>query len=247
VRVTSSTATELHLRVSGVTRPYWLVLGQSINTGWKASIDGSGQKLGAPTLVDGFANGWLIQPTGARTVSMTLKWAPQSGENVALLVSALAVAACVALVLWPRRRRSRAMAAAAQTAPPVDLDAPVVTSPFAAAKAVPLVIAAMVGVTYGLVAAILVPQAGFLAIFLGVAGGLTLALVVPRTRGLLGLAVMGFATAAVLYILVRQAAQHFFFGGGWPSEFEPANMLVWTAIVFLGADAVVELVRRLRR
>jgi hypothetical protein len=46
---------------------------------------------------------------------------------------------------------------------------------------------------------------------------------------------------------LRQAAEHFFFGGGWPSEFEPANMLVWTAIVFLGADAVVELVRRFRR
>jgi hypothetical protein len=246
VRVTSSTPTELHLRVSDATRPYWLVLGQSINTGWKASIDGSGQKLGAPTLVDGFANGWLVQPTGARTVSMTFKWAPQTGENVALLVSALAAAACVALVLWPRRRRSRAMAAA-ETTPPAEVDAPAVTSPFAAAQAVPVVIAAMVGVVYGLVAAIIVPQAGFLAIFLGVAGGVTLALMVPRARGLLGLAVVGFAIAAVLYILLRQAAEHFFFGGGWPSEFEPANMLVWTAIVFLGADAVVELVRRFRR
>jgi hypothetical protein len=239
VRVTSSTATELHVRVSDVTRPYWLVLGQSINSGWKATIDGSGQNLGAPTLIDGFSNGWLVQPTGERTVSMTLKWAPQSGENIALLVSALAVAACVALVVWPRRRRSAAVAA--------DLDTPSVASPFAAAQAVPVVIAAMVGAIYGLAAALIVPQAGFLAIFLGVAGGVTLALAVPRTRGLLGLAVVGFATAAVLYILVRQGVERFFLGGAWPSEFETANMLVWTAIVFLGADAVVELVRRMRR
>jgi hypothetical protein len=260
VRVTSSTATELHLRVTGATRPYWLVLGESLNAGWKATIDGSGQKLGTPTLIDGFANGWLVQPTGASTISVTLQWTPQADENVALVVSGLAVAACVALAVWPRRRRAGrprqsdlAMASAPTSVTPAndavtpeDLDTPAIVSPFAGGRAVPAWSAAVVGAVCGLGAAVLVPQSAFLAIFVGVAGGVALALIVPRLRGLLGLAVVGFAAGAVLYTLVTQATEHFP-PGGWPSHFETANVLVWTAIVFLGADAVVELVRRFRR
>jgi hypothetical protein len=59
-------------------------------------------------------------------------------------------------------------------------------------------------------------------------------------------AVVGFSVAAVVYTLVVQATNRFP-SGGWTAHFEQANVLVWTAIVFLGADAVVELVRRLRR
>ncbi len=114
VRVTSETATEMHATVTGATKPYWLVLGQSINKGWKATIDGSGKDLGPSTLIDGFANGWLVTPTGAGTVSVTLRWTPQRGEDIALVVSALAVMATLVLALaragdapGPRRRSWR--------------------------------------------------------------------------------------------------------------------------------------------
>ena len=45
------------VRVS-VHAPSWLVLGESYNRGWQASCDG--HDLGAPTPIQGFANGWKI-------------------------------------------------------------------------------------------------------------------------------------------------------------------------------------------
>jgi len=104
----------------------------------------------------------------------------------------------------------------------------------------------VVGAATGLAAAIVVPPPAFLAVFVGVALFVVLALVVPRARGLLAVAVVGFAAAGAVYTVTRQASQHFP-SGGWPIHFEAANIMVWAAIVLLGADAVVELARRRRR
>jgi arabinofuranan 3-O-arabinosyltransferase len=260
VRVTSSTNTKLHLSVTGVTRPFWLVLGQSINSGWKASIDGSGRDLGPSMLIDGFANGWLVQPSGASTLSVTLRWTPQTGENLMLLLSALAAVACVVLALGPRRRSvgrgappsdlvtpSGATTGAAVSAEiPGQIDAPDLVNPFADSRPVAPWLAGVVAAVCGLVAAAIVVPPAFLAIFVGVTVCVAVSLMVPRARGLLAVVVVGFSVAAVVYTLVVQATNRFP-SGGWTSHFEQANVLVWTAIVFLGADAVVELVRRFRR
>ena len=108
VRVVSQSSTLVHLHITGATHPYWLVLGESINKGWKATVDATGQNLGPSSLIDGFGNGWLVQPNGSATMAVTLRWTPQSKENVALLISALAVLACFVLALVPRRRSRRA-------------------------------------------------------------------------------------------------------------------------------------------
>jgi hypothetical protein len=263
VRVTAASTTRYQLAITGVTQPYWLVLGQSINKGWKATVDGDGKSLGPSTLIDGFGNGWLVKPTGARTMSVTLRWTPQTGENVALLVSALAVLSCLflALVPWRRRRSPRhapervdvAPAAAVSTGSvdtelddPEGGDVPTLGNPFGRARALSPGVAAILAAVCGLVAGVLVPQAVFFEVFLGVAVGVALALIVPRTRGLLSLAVLGFTVGGVIYIISLQASQRFA-SGAWPTHFEQANILIWVAIVFLGADGVVELVRRRRR
>jgi len=260
VQVTSSSSTKIHLRVTGATRPFWLVLGESINTGWKATVAGSGRNLGTSTLIDGFANGWLVQPGAAGPLSITLQWTPQTVEDATLVVSGLAALTCVALALWPRRRRRSRGAhridltaatghvtdtASIEQGVAADLPAPTLVSPFAPGRSVPVGLAATVAAACGLVAAILVPQPAFVAIFAGVIAAVFVSLVIPRARGLLGLVVVGFTAAAVGYILVTQASQHFP-PGGWSSHFEAANVLVWVAIVFLGADLVVDLVRSRR-
>ncbi|HWE69561.1 MAG TPA: discoidin domain-containing protein, partial [Acidimicrobiales bacterium] len=112
VDVTSKTATTIHLRVSGARAPFELVMGQSINGGWTADLHGAGA-LGQPVLIDGFANGWKVTgadlakagPTGSFDV--TLRWTPQTRVNVALIVSALTILACLLMAYLPERLRRR--------------------------------------------------------------------------------------------------------------------------------------------
>jgi hypothetical protein len=117
VAVVSQTATTLHLKVSGITsttEPFHLVLGESINSGWQATVDG-GPSLGSPELIDGFANGWTVEPATVAghvhgdTLSITLRWAPQSLVWIALVVSggALLVVLLVSVLPAPRTRWRR--------------------------------------------------------------------------------------------------------------------------------------------
>ncbi len=96
------------LRVDDATAPFWLVLGQSQNDGWKATVKGAGS-LGSPTLIDGYANGWYVTPTGSGPIEITLSWTPQKVIWIAIGLSALALVGCLALlaVEWARRRSPR--------------------------------------------------------------------------------------------------------------------------------------------
>src|SRR3981189_735085 len=102
----------MQLRVSKATAPFELILGQSVNSGWTASVKGVGS-LGQPVLIDGFANGWTITgadlakggPSGSFDV--TLRWTPQTRVNVALIVSALSILLCLLLAYLPERLRRR--------------------------------------------------------------------------------------------------------------------------------------------
>ncbi len=263
VRLVSSATTSVHVRVTGATRPFWLVLGQSLNDGWQATVDGTGRSLGPPTLIDGFANGWLVDPPAGGTMAVTMRWTPQGPQDVALVVSLLAALASLALVLWPRRRRPPAHAASADKAgaasPPATAGAsatagpdpvgaaPILGNPFADGPATPLWVALPVGVICALVSAVLVPPGAFVFVFAGVGAAVVLTLLVPKARGILGVGAVGFALGGVVYILAHQASGHFGANGSWPSEFEPASLVVWVAVLLLATDAVVGLVRRRRR
>ena len=73
VRVLGSTATSAKLEVEGATRPFWLVLGESLNAGWEATGPG-GQSLGPPQLIDGYANGWYVTPPPGGAFTVTLQF-----------------------------------------------------------------------------------------------------------------------------------------------------------------------------
>jgi hypothetical protein len=82
----------------------WLVLGESFDTGWRATCDG--RSLGAPRVLDGYGNGWLA-PAGCKQVSF--QFAPQSGVNKSYVISAVA-AALILLFLLVGAMRSPAPA-----------------------------------------------------------------------------------------------------------------------------------------
>jgi hypothetical protein len=104
VRVVDSGPDAYDLRVRTDGRPFWLVLGESANPGWEANA--SGGKVGARQVVNGFANGWLVTPRQAGTLTMTLRWTPQRAVWVGIAVSIVAVLVCIALIAlgWRRRR-----------------------------------------------------------------------------------------------------------------------------------------------
>jgi arabinofuranan 3-O-arabinosyltransferase len=247
VVVASQTSTAIQVRVSGLSSgvaPFELVMGQSINAGWAATING--HALGAPELIDGFANGWRIDPARLGTVppggvvTVQLRWGPQARVNIGLLVSLLAILVCLILAFlpWARRRPERP-----GDTIPADGDAPGLASPFDVdGPRLPVGSSVIVGVAAGAVAGVITtPVTGL------VVGVATLvALLVPRLRMLLGLAAVGCVVAAGIYVVARQGSAHIVDNGSWPSEFGLASTLTWAGVVFLGADATVEVVRRWR-
>ncbi len=96
VTVTSSDATAIDATLGVTDDTTLLILPQSLNAGWTASVDGV--DLGPPQLVDGYANGWLVPP-GPADRRIELRWTPQGSINVALGISALAGLAIIALIL----------------------------------------------------------------------------------------------------------------------------------------------------
>lgn len=123
-----------------LTGPSWLVLGESFDAGWRATCNG--HSLGPPTTIDGYANGWLA-PAGCRRVAFT--FAPQAGVNESYVISAVACAAMLILLLVAVvRRRIRLVAGA--TSPIADRIRRPVSLPRAAAVAV--VVSIVVGAIF---------------------------------------------------------------------------------------------------
>jgi hypothetical protein len=244
VVVASQTSTTMQLKVSGVTpgtAPFELVMGQSINAGWVATING--HSLGSPQLIDGFANGWRVDPAtlgGAApggAVTVDLRWTPQARVNLALVTSALAILVCLLLAILPLvRRRTRG----SRDTIPADDDAPQLARLITDGPRTPVAASVIVAVVVGVVAgAITLPVTGIIV------GAVTLlTLRVPRLRVLLAAAAVGCVLAAGVFVVARQGVDHILAGGSWPSEFGWASTLTWAGIVFLGADATVEIVRR---
>ena len=83
-----------------LTGPSWVVLGESFDEGWRATCDGN--DLGAPTPIDGYANGWRAP---ASCANVAFSFAPQHGVNVSYAISAVVIAALLVFLLLFARRR----------------------------------------------------------------------------------------------------------------------------------------------
>lgn len=231
----------LSYRISseGASSPYWLVLGQSLSKGWTATIRG-GPSLGDATLIDGFANGWLIDPAVVGpSVTIDLVWSPQRTVNLALLVSAFWLALLIlaaAVLTWRARRLQTRLGAGLEVPGPVatGLIADGVASPGARLTAIAI--------------------SGALAL---VIGGLPVGLAVtviaglaswrPRGRLLLLLApVAAMGMVVVLYVGL-QMRRRISTGVEWVAGFSIAHELTLIAVFCVVAETLLRFASRIRR
>lgn len=239
VRVVTAGDTSIQITVTRPSGPSLLVLGESINSGWTATLSG-GRALGPPQLVDGFANGWLVTPDefgGRSQATVVLRFAPQTDVNVALAVSAGTGGLCLAILLWPRRRRR-----AHRSSVDHELSKPILQWPWQANSPSSPKRAVAVGIATGVVAGALTSW----WVVAPVAVAVAVAHSMRRGRILLALGSVGLVLSTVVTMLAVQAHRGLAENGGWPSHFGLANSLTWGAVVLLAADVAVELTRRAR-
>ncbi|MFZ6002454.1 MAG: alpha-(1-_3)-arabinofuranosyltransferase domain-containing protein [Actinomycetota bacterium] len=228
------------LRVRGARpgEPFWLTFGQSWNEGWTATAEG--RDLGEPVLVDGFANGWLIEPTSSE-LDVTLRFAPQQRVTIALWGSLIAAIGCLGLVL---RRPSKAPDAAAvpvASGEPQPVSGATVDGPDLPRLAAPR--AALLGMLMTLLGGLLVTP------IVGVLTGLLTVLSANGTlpRRLTVLAAPAAMAAAGGYVVITVVRHDISAGLEWPSELHRAHPIAWFAVLALVVDVVVVAVRGRRR
>ena len=231
VEVVRDGRTHLRVRVSGATRPFWLVLGQSQSRGWQAHIVGA-KGLGGSKLVDGYANGWLITPH-APAFEVAMDWTPQRQVWIAIWLSLAFVLLCVAIVAvtWRRRRGSTARAG--------DADVDVgwrVFSPLTGRARWIAVLAS------GALAAVAVTP------WVGVLVGAATIIITSRARARAVVLVLPAALLGVSgwYIVFEQYRHRYPSVFEWPTLFPHARTAAWIAVLLLAADAVVEVLQRNR-
>ena len=237
VHVDHQSRVSADLTVPSASKPFWLILGQSHNAGWHATVNG--KDLGPSTLVNGYANGWQV-PAG-RNLQIHVEWTPQKVVWGAIGLSVLSVLAALVLIAWPRRSVAGAL---------VDDDSwiPLDARPsmprafrwervFRYAGPVPSKFALI-----GTVAASLV-VGGALT---GLVGGVLLAVVaavalrVPRSRPVLTLGGPVIFAASVGVLGGHQVLSSLPPGFDWPTYFDVVQNPAWIAVLLLVLDAVVD-------
>lgn len=230
VAVVDEGRTSSRLRVTGADRPFWLVLGQSFNEGWQAKADG--KDLGAPTLVDGYANGWRVPAArDGRPIEITLEWTPQRTVWIALGLSAAAMLLCLGIVLAAARGGRHRGAVPEHDDPP---------SLVWATDAAPVsrFAALLTALGCGVFAALVVTP--WLGVLIAVLAGCTLWW--PRWRPLLRILAAAVMLVVALGIPLLQLFRQYPGRFDWAGFFDWLRIPTWFVVLALGADAVIEVV-----
>ena len=232
VGITGQSHNRYVAEVRGATEPFWLVLHESLSEGWHATVDG--RDLGAPTMVDGYANGWLIDPrtTGA-DFTVTMRWTPQGIVWIAIVASGIALLALVAaaLVLWWRDRhggRAAPFGVDGETSP----ELLALASPIgAASRTVVLRDAIVAGVLGGALGGATVGVGALILVALGSSSA--------RGRLVLRLAPVAAFGFTMFWYVAKQWRNRYPMGVEWPDSFARTHAVVLTAMVVLVAETVL--------
>lgn len=197
--IDEQSSTSLKVTVGPSVGPTWLILQQSWNAGWTATADGD--DLGAPVLIDGYANAWLL-PASTTARQIVLDWTPQRSVTIALWLSLAAGVIVLALALGLGRRRNE----------PEDTDG---------SRPIPrLALAAGLGLA-------IVVFAGPLVAVVAVA----IAAATSRWRWLPALVVTSCLAVVGVGISALEWRYDFLAAPDWPSRFGWASPIIWVAVV----------------
>lgn len=207
VEVDASTSTSFELQVAASAEPAWLILRQSWNPGWTATVDGV--ELDPPVLVDGFANGWLL-PASSSPRQIALEWTPQRTMRLALWFSLFAGVGIVALVVADRRRADRRRAV------------PPAAASVARRPSRPVVLALLAGLLVGI---------AFFAGPLVAVGGLAVAIFGSRWRWLAPVVVAVTILGSGAAVVLLQWRYGYAADPDWPNRFAWTSSIVWLGVV----------------
>ena len=259
-------------KVTDADQPYWVVLGQSLSPGWTATAEGSrgSADLGEPTLVNGYANGWQVDPSvvGA-DATITMTFAPQRMVWMAIWASLLGVAVCLVLALVPHRwwarlpwRRGRRSGAPGEgpgasegsrgqrrAEGPADAAAVADVEVEAAGPLLVDGVSLSAGRSLALGLAVGVVAAVFLGPWVGVATAAVTAVALGLRRGqvLLRAACVGAFGLAAAFIVAKQLRADYVVDFEWMNNFEITHAWALFAAGLLAVDPLVEVLRRRRR
>ena len=240
--ITHNGRTKMQVTVTGATGPFWLVLGESQNAGWQATVHGA-RSLGGSRLVDGFANGWRIDPGGKQTLVVDLEWMPQRKVWAALALSGFGGILCCGLIAAGFLRARRV--ALVERFPDAGDDlTPVFTLPWLPAGASPGLRTQVITAILGAATAAAVAGVGY-GVLVGAA--LVVTFRVPRLRAAIAVVPPVLVVLIGFYIANKQLRDLVPPVFEWPTLFGRATAPAWVAIVLFGADALYETVRRGRR
>ncbi len=237
VVINNSSRTSFELTVTGASKDFWLVLGQSQSAGWKATVNG--HEIGGSRLVDGYANGWKLDASN-KPIHISLNWTPQRVVWIAIALSGLAMVITLGLILLPLVRKR---------------PLPIVETPYPAkgSESVPLPFQLRRGLEYpgatpkmGTTVSVTIVStlvggalvAWWAAPIFAVLSGVCLRNRKARPLLTLGGPLCMFAVAAyyVAFVAFRDTYLRF----GWPSWFTRIAPLGWFAVLALVLDVIIE-------
>ncbi len=230
--------------VEGAEEPYWVVLGQSFSPGFTATTH-DGTDLGEPTLVNGYANGWLVDPeVVGPDADITVTWTPQRLVWIGIVLSVAGLIACVVLLVWnPRPPASRSGGVPDEY--PHQPMRPALT-PLLGIRGTTLPAATAIGwaALSGALAFLLFgwAVAGVVAVVVAVALSLPRGQVLMRILG-----IAAFASAAG-FVVLKQWRNDYLVDFNWMNQFETTHGWTLAAVALLLADPMVSRLRdRARR
>ncbi len=243
--VLDRSSTSYTVEITDASRPTWLVVGQSLNPGWHATLNGA--DLGPAQLVDGYANGWRIDPRGEQgPLRVSVEWTPQQNMRIAFILSILGMLACLAIVIGSWWRARRRIDSPPTAGPPAEsasepVDRSLLVNPFRIRGQRPArTTIAVTAVGAGLAAGILTrPWTAVPVTILVIA-----ALLSPRARGLLRILPAALMFVILAWVTSGQLRHNYPPAFAWPTFFERLRTSAWLVVVLLAVDGIVSLVWR---